>query len=97
MTQQPPMPGEAGVSEGRKAYIVWNEARNEGVIFCDDGSDTGPFATSAKTDARQARTGRSGVVGSSLAEAFYQFYEDDDERPLQVVDLAALQTLGADQ
>jgi len=68
------------------AYIVWNASRNEGVIFVEDSEDPGP---GARRDARQASTGQHGVVGSALAEHFFEAYEDDEDRP--IVELSAAQ------
>lgn len=68
-----------------QAHIVWNEARNEGVIFVDQ--ETTGWPLTAADDAYQASTGKSRHpgLGSALAEAFYDGYEDDEDRPVQVV------------
>lgn len=74
-----------------EAYIVWNAARNEGVIFVQDPEDTDGDAWRS---AHEASTGQHGMVGSLLGSAFYEAYEDDDERPLVEVDAATLLSIG---
>lgn len=56
----------------RKAIIVWNKARNEGVVFLEEDAD----------DARLAATGinepKAGKVGyNSLADTFWENYGDE--------------------
>jgi hypothetical protein len=61
-----------------KAYIVWNEARNEGVIFTDCGRGD---STSAKQDANFVVTGDlvGGPSGNSaMGCCFRGIYEDED-------------------
>lgn len=58
----------------KKAFIVWNEAKNEGVIFLDKG------------DAVQCQHGEFVGASSSLGEYFAECYEDD-ARELQEVEV----------
>lgn len=75
------------------AYIVWNEARTEGVIFTD--LERAPDEPSAYDDAVEASTGKHDVIGSVLGREFYQAFEDDDERPIRPVSLALLKAADA--
>jgi hypothetical protein len=59
---------------GKKAFIVWNEAKNEGAVFLDRG------------DADQCQRGEFSGVYSSLGEYFAESYEDD-ARELQEVEV----------
>ena len=65
-----------GTVDGRKFYIVWNEARNEG------------FTTDDEQDAiacyRRVRRALSSTVGDAFAETY-----EYDELSLEVIDLAA--------
>lgn len=75
-----------------RAHIVWNAERSEAVIFVDQEGEPSAWPLTAADDAHQASTGRSRKpgLGSALAEAFYEVYDDDDERPIQSVPLSAL-------
>ncbi|WP_269220873.1 hypothetical protein [Brevundimonas vesicularis] len=76
------------------AYIVWNEDRTEGVIFVAQPPCSDPNLPSALDDARQASTGeRASMFGSTMAEAFYDAFVEDDDRPIQAVSYAALLAL----
>ena len=76
------------------AYIVWNEDRTEGVIFVTEQPHSDPNLPSALQDARQASTGeRASMFGSTMAEAFYDAFDEDDARPIQAVSYAALLAL----
>lgn len=66
-----------------RAFIVWNADRSEGVVFRETGDDA-PGLPSAEQDAQQASTGRHGVIGSALAEAFYETYGEDADEPLPI-------------
>lgn len=80
----------------RKAYIVWNEAKTEGVIFVDDdATKAAGWPLTAADDAFQAMTGNSRQtgLGSALAEAFNSAYEDeveDGKTTLQAVEYEEL-------
>jgi hypothetical protein len=77
----------------RKAHIVWNADRTEGVIFVDaENFDPSVWPLSAEDDAYQALTGESRRpgIGSALAEAFVECYDDPEERKAQTVDWAVL-------
>lgn len=58
-------------------YIVWNGARNEA------------FVTDDRDDAEQAATGEHGVIGSTLAEAFYEAYGDDEALKVEEITVVA--------
>lgn len=65
-----------------KLYIVWNNARNEGVIFTD------------KIDAKSATNGKphraSGYLSiSSLADAFHECY-GDEKLKVETLELSAI-------
>jgi len=80
------------VSVPPQAHIVWNEDRSEGVIFVDHEPGSTAWPLTAADDAHQASTGRSRCpgIGSALAEAFFEAYEDDEDRPVQTIPLASL-------
>lgn len=59
-----------------KAFIVWNEAHNEG------------FVTTDYVDAVQASNGSHGDVASTLAEAFFEAYGDNDDLEIEEIELA---------
>ena len=52
----------------RQAYIVWNDAKNEGVIFTDE------------QDARDAKNGTQRQMGSALADLWNQDSYGRDEK-----------------
>ena len=80
--------------QGEVAYIVWNDDRTEGVIFVSQPAYSDPDLPSALDDARQASTGeRASMFGSTMAEAFYDAFDEDDDRPIQAVSYAALLAL----
>lgn len=61
----------------KKCYIVWNEAKNEGVIFVGEG---------AEQDALQCKHGMFRGMYSAIGQAFYEAY-DEDERAIQEIEL----------
>lgn len=80
----------------RRAYIVWNEARTEGVIFVDDEEhDPAVWPLSAQDDAEQALTGvsRHPGLGSALAERWLDCYGDQDALSMQCVEYDKLVAL----
>lgn len=83
-------------SVGRQAHIVWNEGRNEGVIFVDQEPGESDWPLTAADDAYQASTGvsRRPGIGSALAEVFYGAYDHDEERPIQTIPLSVLSETG---
>lgn len=80
----------------RKAHIVWNEDKTQGVIFVDDPrQNLEEWPLTASDDAYQALTGNSmqPCLGSALAERWLECYEEDTEdgkTSLQVVPYESL-------
>lgn len=82
----------APMSAPPQAHIVWNEDRSEGVIFVDQEPGSTAWPLTAADDAHQASTGRSRRpgIGSALAQAFFEAYEDDEARPILTIPSALL-------
>ena len=70
------------------AFVVWNEGRSEGVIFTD--LDREPGEPTAQDDAATASLGDHGSISSVLAGAFYEAFEDDNERPIERIALSTI-------
>lgn len=77
MTEETNTPAEATT----RFYIVWNGGRSEG------------FITSDYDDAHQASTGKFHAIRSTLGQAFFECYGEDEDAdlPLEIehVDLPA--------